>query len=105
VNLKELIALANGGDEMALESLKITAEYLGEGISNLAHGILPETVVVGGNITEAWPIIEPIIRKRLRSRYIVSPDQITIRTASVERPSLYGAIPIALQSCLSVTPG
>ena len=32
--------------------------------------------------------------------YLVSPDQITVRTASVERPSLYGAIPIALQSCL-----
>jgi predicted NBD/HSP70 family sugar kinase len=97
VSLKELISFAINGDEMALESLKITAEYLGEGISNLAHGILPETVVVGGNIAAAWPIIEPIIKKRLRSRYIVSPDQITIRTASVERPSLYGAIPIALQ--------
>jgi predicted NBD/HSP70 family sugar kinase len=99
VSLKELIAYAMNGDEMALESLKITAEYLGEGISNLAHGILPETVVVGGNITAAWPIIEPIIKDRIRSRYIVSPDQITIRTASVERPSLYGAIPIALQGC------
>jgi predicted NBD/HSP70 family sugar kinase len=99
VGIKELIALANKGDEMALESLKITAEYLGEGISNLAHGILPETVVIGGNITAAWSIIEPIIKKRLRSRYLVSPDQITVRTASVERPSLYGAIPIALQSC------
>jgi predicted NBD/HSP70 family sugar kinase len=99
VNLKDLITLAKKGDEMALESLKITAEYLGEGISNLAHGIYPETVVIGGNITSAWPIIEPIIKARLRSRYIVSPDQITIRAASVERPSLYGAIPIALQNC------
>ena len=99
VKLKDLVALANRGDEMALESLKITAEYLGEGISNLAHGIYPETVVIGGNITAAWPIIEPIIHNRLRSRYIVTPDQITIRPASVERPSLFGAIPIALQNC------
>jgi predicted NBD/HSP70 family sugar kinase len=102
VSLKELISFAMNGDEMALESLKITAEYLGEGISNLAHGILPETVVVGGNITAAWPIIEPIIKNRVRSRYIVSPDQITIRTASVARPSLYGAIPIALQGCFQL---
>ena len=100
VSLKDLIVLANNNDEMALESLKITAEYLGEGISNLAHGIFPETVVIGGNMTAACPLIEPIIKKRLRSRYIVSPDQITIRMASVERPSLYGAIPIAIQSCL-----
>lgn len=99
VNLNKLIALANKNDEMALQSLKITAEYLGEGISNLAHGLYPETVVVGGNITAAWSIIEPIIKQRVRSRYIVSPEQITIRPASVQRPSLFGAIPIALQNC------
>ena len=48
VNITDLIALANKKDEMALQSLQITAEYLGEGISNLVHGIYPETVVVGG---------------------------------------------------------
>lgn len=103
VDLRELIALAYKDDEMALESLKITAEYLGEGISNLAHGIYPETVVIGGNITAAWSIIEPIIKRRLRSRYITTPDQITVRTASVGRPSLYGAIPIALQNCFHLS--
>ena len=98
VGISDLITRAKKGDEMALESLNITAEYLGEGISNLVHGIYPECVVIGGNITAAWPIIEPIIRERLHSRYVVSPDQITIRPASVQRPSLFGAIPIALQN-------
>jgi predicted NBD/HSP70 family sugar kinase len=98
VGLPDLIALANNNDEMAMESLKITAEYLGEGISNLVHGIYPETVVIGGDITAAWPIIEPIIRERMRSRYLVSPNQIIVRPASVDRPSLFGAIPIALQN-------
>src|SRR5215218_2242267 len=97
VNITDLIALANKGDEMALQSLTITAEYLGEGISNLVHGIYPETVVVGGKITAAWPLIEPIIRKRLHSRYTVMPNQIVVRPASVDRPGLYGAIPLALQ--------
>ena len=103
VDIRDLIALAYKNDEMALESLKITAEYLGEGISNLAHGIYPETVVIGGNITAAWSIIEPVIKRRLRSRYITTPDQIIVRTASVERPSLYGAIPIALQNCVQMS--
>ena len=98
VNLTDVIALANKGDEMALESIKITAEYLGEGISNLVHGIYPETVVIGGTITAAWPLIEPIIRARLKSKYMVSPNQIVVRPASVQRPSLFGAIPIALQN-------
>lgn len=99
LTLNELISLANKNDEMAVQSLKITAEYLGEGISNLVHGIYPETVVIGGNITAAWSLIEPIIKKRIRSRYILSPEQVTVRPASVQRPSLFGAIPIALQNC------
>jgi len=99
LSLNDLIALAKRGDEMALQSLQITAEYLGEGISNLVHGLYPETVVIGGNITAAWSLIEPIIKKRIHSRYIVSPEKITIRPASVQRPSLFGAIPIALQNC------
>jgi len=102
VNLTELIALANKHDEMALESLKITAEYLDEGICNLIHGLYPESIVIGGNITAAWPIIEPIIKKRLPSRYVLSPEKLVIRPASVQRPSLFGAIPIALQNCLPV---
>ncbi len=98
VSLAEIISLANKGDEMALESLKITAEYLGEGISNLVHGIFPEAVVIGGDITGAWSILEPIIRERLSSKYVINPDKIVVRPASVRRPSLFGAIPIALQN-------
>jgi predicted NBD/HSP70 family sugar kinase len=104
VNLTELISLATKGDTMALESLKITGEYLGEGIANLAHGLYPETVVIGGNITSAWGIIGPIIKEKIKSRYILSPDQIIVRPASVQRPSLYGAIPIALQNCFRTGP-
>ncbi len=98
VGIHELISRAKNGDPIALESIKITAEYLGEGISNLVHGIYPEAVVIGGNITEAWTIIEPIIRNRIKSKYVMTPDQILIRPASVQRPSLFGAIPIALQN-------
>lgn len=100
----QMIALANQGNEKALESLKITAEYLGEGISNLAHGLFPEAIVIGGNITSAWTIVEPIIKKRIQSRYIISPEQIIIRPASVQRPSLFGAIPIALQNISDPAP-
>jgi len=103
--VRELASLAINGDVRARECLEIAAEYLGEGISNLAHGIYPETIVVGGEITAAWSIIAPVIMRRLRSRYIISPDQITVRPASMERPSLYGAIPIALQNSIGSLAG
>lgn len=98
-SITDIIAQANRGDEKAVAALTATAEYLGEGIASLAHGLSPETIVVGGDITAAWDILGPIINERIKSQYII-PDiaRIEIRPASVHRPSLFGAIPIALQN-------
>lgn len=99
VSITELIALANRGDEKAIAAIRATAEYLGEGISSLAHGLSPEIIVIGGDISAAWNLIEPIIKDKVKSRYLVpSIAKIEIRAASVQRPSLFGAIPIALQN-------
>lgn len=94
----EVIALARQGDATALGVIETTARYLGEGIVSLAHGLSPQVIVVGGEIAGAWQIIEPIIRERVKSTYIVPPINIVIRPSSVQRPGLFGAIPIALQS-------
>jgi predicted NBD/HSP70 family sugar kinase len=95
----EIIARAKQGDEAALEAVRTTARYLGEGIASLAHGLSPEVVVIGGEITGAWPILSPIINECVKSNYIVPPISFNIRPSSVQRPSLFGAIPIALQHC------
>ena len=54
--------------------------------------------MVGGDIAAAWNLIGPIISEKVKSRYIV-PEvaRIDIRPGSVNRPSLFGAIPVALQ--------
>ena len=93
----ELIALAGQGDAAALDSLQVTARYLGDGIASLVHGLSPEVVVIGGEITGAWPIIGSIVESCIKSNYIVPPISFKVRPSSVLRPSLFGAIPIALQ--------
>lgn len=100
VGIGDVISLAQQGDAAALSAVRETARYLGEGIANLAHGLSPEVIVVGGAIASAWAIAGPVLTERVRSRYIL-PDMapLTIRPASVQRPSLFGAIPIALQYC------
>jgi predicted NBD/HSP70 family sugar kinase len=97
--VSELISLAGQGDTIALETLQTTARYLGDGISSLVHGLSPEVVVIGGEITSAWPIIGPIVEGCIKSNYIVPPISFKVRPSSVLRPSLFGAIPIALQNC------
>jgi predicted NBD/HSP70 family sugar kinase len=98
-SVTDIIALAKQGDAPALEAIRTTAYYLGEGIASLAHGLSPETVVIGGEIAAAWPIIAPIIKQRVKSNYLIPPINLNIRPSSVQRPSLFGAIPIALQHC------
>lgn len=99
-NMADIIALAHRNDSAALKSLQITAEYLVEGITNLAHGLSPEAIVIGGDITAAWSLIEPVIKEKVKSRYLISSTgKLNIRPASVQRPSLFGIIPIALQYC------
>lgn len=98
-SITDIIAQANRGDEKAISALRATAEYLGEGIASLAHGLSPEIIVIGGDIAAAWSLLEPIIKERVKSRYLIpSIAKIDIRPASVQRPSLFGAIPIALQN-------
>jgi len=98
-SITDLIANANRGDEKAIAAIRATAEYLGEGIASLAHGLSPEIIVIGGDISAAWNLIEPIIKEKVKSRYLIpSIAKIEIRAASVQRPSLFGAIPIALQN-------
>ena len=98
-SITDIIGQANRGEEKAIAALTATAEYLGEGIASLAHGLSPETIVVGGDITAAWDLLGPVIHERLKSQYII-PEvaRIDIRPASVQRPGLFGAIPIALQN-------
>ena len=98
-SITDIIAQANRGEEKAVAALTATAEYLGEGIASLAHGLSPETIVVGGDIAAAWDLLGPVINERLKSQYII-PEiaRIEIRPASVQRPGLFGAIPIALQN-------
>lgn len=99
VSITDLISNANRGDEKAIAAIRATAEYLGEGIASLAHGLSPEIIVIGGDISAAWNLIEPIIKDKVKSRYLIpSIAKIEIRAASVQRPSLFGAIPIALQN-------
>ncbi len=104
VSIADVVTLAQQGDASALAAVRETANYLGEGIANLAHGLSPEIIVVGGAIAAAWPVVGPILTERVKSRYILpNMAPLTIRPSSVQRPSLFGAIPIALQHCFGTS--
>ena len=66
-----------------------------------SNGLDPEVVVIGGEITKAWGLVEPLISaavtRNLRARAIA------IRPSTFEvRPSLKGAFTLVLNELLSV---
>ncbi len=63
--VRRIVQAAAGGNTAAVESLVETARCLGVGISNVVWGLDVDVVVIDGAITDAWHLIEPVIREQL----------------------------------------
>jgi N-acetylglucosamine repressor len=90
----DLIARARGGDGRALTALQSTARYLGLGLASIINAIDPACVYLGGEITEAWDLIEPQVREAIRERTLtrgLGATPIRIVPAA-EHPRLRGAV-------------
>jgi predicted NBD/HSP70 family sugar kinase/biotin operon repressor len=97
VDINELIDLANEDNENAIRALKESVKYLGIGISNLIVGLSPQAVVVIGNITKVWHLIESelysISERSVRSGLPKTP----IMASSLgDAPTLIGALSLVL---------
>ncbi len=81
-----------------------TARYLGIGITGLINGLDPEVVVLGGEITKAWGLIEPIIAEQTKHTLLAPrAHRVDIRRSAFEvRPSLKGALTLIQKELLSV---
>ena len=102
--MRKLMELVEVGDEHATKAVSETARYLGVGITGLINGLDPEVVVVGGEITKAWGLIEPIISAETR-RSLLAPHThgVAIRRSVFEvRPSLKGALTLIQNDLFSV---
>jgi predicted NBD/HSP70 family sugar kinase len=60
--VKRIVQRAIDGEQAARESLRDVARYLGVGISNVIWGLDADVIVIDGAITDAWPLIEPLLR-------------------------------------------
>jgi predicted NBD/HSP70 family sugar kinase len=94
-----LIERALAGEEKAKIALTETARYLAIGISNLVVGFSPEAVIVGGAITQAWPLIEKTLTDKIeRSVRRGVPSARILRSTLDGDPTLLGALSLVLTS-------
>jgi N-acetylglucosamine repressor len=92
--IEDLVKLARVGDGKALAALHLTARYLGLGLASIINAIDPSQIYLGGEITEAWDIIEPQVRDAIKERVLTKELGLTpIRIVpAFEYPRLRGAV-------------
>ncbi len=92
--IDDLIARARSNDSRAITALHSTARYLGLGLASIINAVDPSRIFIGGEITEAWDLIEHLVREAIRERTLISElgeTSIRIVPAS-EYPRLRGAV-------------
>jgi len=89
----ELIGRARNGDRKALEALQETAHYLGLGLATIVNVVNPDGIYLSGEITNAWDLIERVVRKALASRALTEAAGRTLLrvTPAQDYPRLKGA--------------
>ncbi len=92
--IEDLIKRARTGDGKALAALHLTARYLGLGLASIINAIDPSQIYLGGEITEAWDLIEPQVRDAIKERTLTRELGVTpIRIVpAIEYPRLRGAV-------------
>ncbi len=95
--LQEIIDKAKIDDAIARDILLQTGYYLGMGIASIIKVLDPEAVIIGGHITNTWPIIYPEIMQAL-SRRAFSGKKINIfPTSLLSDSTLVGAATFAIR--------
>lgn len=97
ITFRDLVNQAIAGEREAEKALTDMALCLGIGISNLIVGFSPEAVVVGGEITRAWHLVEHALQETIAHsvRRGLPSAQILPSTLG-ESPTLRGALSLIL---------
>jgi predicted NBD/HSP70 family sugar kinase len=72
ITIDDVIARSQNGDAKAIAALAQTARYLGIGLSMIINTLNPAQIFLGGEIADAWPQIEPIVRAALSERTLTA---------------------------------
>ncbi|MFO7874912.1 MAG: ROK family protein [Bacteroidales bacterium] len=96
ITLNTIIEAANQGDLFAIELIEEAGEHLAKGISILIHLFNPETIIIGGEMSEAGNLITDPIQQKLNKYTMLRlrKDSEIILSALKEKAGLYGTLPL-----------
>jgi len=100
MTFSRLVDSALRSEGAARAALVETGRYLGVGISNIVKGLSPRSVIVGGEIARAWPLISEELIKAVEEYSICRGMKSAriIPSTLGETPRLMGALSLVLSS-------
>ena len=104
LSFNDILQLSEKGDTNARKALKRMAYHLGEGLATLVAGLAPEFIVVVGEVTRAWPVVEPVICDVLKDRQWGRSCTRILPSDPETQPRLRGAVALVLQKYFSAPP-
>lgn len=106
VKVDDVIEAAREGDELAVEILQETGEYLGMGVSNMVNFLDPELVVVGGATMRAADLILQPARDVVRRRALPGmADRVEMVAGELgPNASAVGAAALVLRDLFAISP-
>jgi predicted NBD/HSP70 family sugar kinase len=72
LTINDVITRADAGDARAGAALEETARHLGGGLAVIINTLNPAQIFVGGEITDAWDRVYPVIQQVIRERTLTS---------------------------------
>jgi len=72
LTILDVIARAREGERRAMDAIDETAARLGEGLAIVINTLNPSRIFVGGEITELWDRVEPVMRRKIRERALTA---------------------------------
>lgn len=97
LTIHDLIKAAEEGDADARAAIAKQAQMLGRGMRVLLAGLSPEMILVTGDVTAAWPHVEPIVAAELASLILAGPVPRLVPVEESEVARLRGAAALVLQ--------
>jgi glucokinase len=89
LTVKDIVLLANKGDELAIQVLEQAGRDLGLGIANAINLLDPERVVIGGGVSRAGEVWWDAVTETAQTEMISQPNAVDIRLAELGQ---YGGV-------------
>jgi glucokinase-like ROK family protein len=102
ITFDQVVVAAEAGDAIALNALYSVAKWLGIGIANLVNVFNPEMVVLGGTLTRASKLWEPVLTATVQELALKQPLETfkLIMSAHGADACVVGAVALVLDDIL-----